>query len=362
MGRYALILAGGCGRRLWPYSRKVLPKQFLRFHGQKSLFQQAWERAIEVVDRERVWVVLRADHVDLALEQVPELEAGRIVVEPVTRGTGAAVALVSRWIATEDPEAALWVMPSDHAIADPEPLKEAVSLGLEAAVHFTGLILLAVTPARPETQYGYIKPGPPWPRNPRFLKVERFHEKPPQKAAVRYIEDGCLWNTGMFIFSVRAFQAAMATHCPRLWEILEDLSPSVPSLRLTRLYRRLPSDSLDHLLVERMEELLAMPVEMEWEDLGVWQAHYARGRKDGSGNVVKGLVRHRNCSRSLLVAGPGNCIGASELHNMAVIVHDGAALVTPISHLDQAGELAEELDLEAEGYRALIEEFRRVEE
>ncbi len=350
MERRALILAGGCGRRLWPYSSKELPKQFIPLEGGASPFRQAWERAAAVVGPEGIWTVVRPDHVDVALRQAPELLRGRVVVEPVTRGTAAAVAFVVHAMAREVGEGVIWVLPSDHSIPRPRPLLDAVDGAMAAAAGFPGVILVGIPPTRPETQYGYIQPGGPWDGGPLEV-VERFHEKPSPQEAARYLRSGCYWNSGMAIFSLSALEGALERHAPGVWDLVRRMGPSAPLDRLVRLYRLLPATSLDHLLLERMEELLVARVEMEWEDLGLWQSHYQRGRRDRRGNVVKGRVFQRGCSHSLLVAGRERIVGAIGLDGMAVIAHGRGVLVAPRERLAEVGELVAEM--EAQGISGL---------
>ncbi len=350
MGRHGVILAGGCGKRLWPYSRMAAPKQFLELCGDSSLFRQAWERARAVLEREKIWVVLRPEHLDLAKEQVPELKQENILVEPVAKGTAAAVSWAMRCIGERDAGASVWILPSDHSIVLDEKFKGCAEKGLSAAEEFDGIVLLGIRPARDETQYGYIRAGEVWEEDSDLLMVDRFHEKPSRATALSYIKDGrWYWNSGMFFVTVEAFSRAMGRYVPEVWELVQKLDCNRSWMELVSLYKRLPESSLDKLLVEKMERLLVLPTDISWNDMGLWQTHYTLLPKDGDGNALRGQVVAKECRGCLLFAGDAHMIAAIGLHNLAVIVHDGAVLVCPVDRLDQVTETVRDMEEGKEG-------------
>lgn len=345
MGRHALILAGGCGRRLWPYSRMAAPKQFLEFGQGASLFRQAWERARDVVGEAGIWVVLRPENVDLAQEQVPELDMSRVFIEPVPRGTAAAAAFGVHCIGMQDSRALIWLVPSDHFVGGREEFLNIASLGFQAADQYEGVVLVGIEPKRPETQYGYIKAGGRWGADTPFLHVARFSEKPDGQTAARYLEEGgWFWNSGMFFFSCASFEAVMSRHVPQVMERVRGMGCTSSWQELALEYKELPPASLDRLLIEKMENLIFLPAAVEWEDLGLWRTHYSRWPKDKDGNAVSGEVMAKGCYGCLMFAGPGHMIGAIGLHNVAVIVHDGAVLVCSMESLDEVGDVVMELE------------------
>ncbi len=284
------ILAGGRGERLWPTSRRRLPKQFLRIIGQESFLQQAYQRACLLASPCDILVATGEDHVALVSEQLPDLPPDRIVAEPVSRDTAASVALAAAFADRIGPGPKVLVcMPADQVIFEQRRFVEAMALAITVATSEACPVLLGVPPTRPETNYGYIERGEAL-RDGAFT-VRRFHEKPDLTRASEYLAAGnFLWNSGMFVCRTDTLRQALETHLPALARAVADLDPHASRDTILAAMEALPRVSLDYGLLERMERVLVVPAAMAWDDVGNWDALLRLHPRDDGGNVLRGRV------------------------------------------------------------------------
>src|SRR6267378_5805633 len=215
---YALILSGGAGTRLWPLSRKSKPKQFLQLVGERTLLQDTVDRIAEIIPDERIFAVAPPEHRALIHEQLPELRADHVVVEPYPRGNAAAIGLAMAALHAFDPEAVVAVLPSDHVIERRGKFRE-VLIAATAAAEAGNLVTLGIEPESSDTGFGYIEAGgrldlkgAPLPVH----AVKRFIEKPKRDAAEKMIAaGGHYWNAGMFVWRVDKIVQAYEEHLPK---------------------------------------------------------------------------------------------------------------------------------------------------
>ncbi len=286
---YAVILAGGSGTRFWPASRRKKPKQFLAVGSdERSLLRQAWERLDGVVPVERRIVVCAKAHARLVRAALPELRPTNLLLEPAARNTLPAVVLALRAIAARDPHAVACVLPSDHAIGSEDAFRASLHAALCHAQGDDALVVFGVPPDHPATGYGWIELGDATARldGARFHKVARFVEKPPLALARRFFAGGRhAWNSGMFAFGVESFLAAVARHAPQVAAGIRAPRVSATS------WRALPSISIDHGVMEHHDDVVVLPVEWSWNDVGAWPALAALVQADSAGNRASGRAK-----------------------------------------------------------------------
>lgn len=298
MKRFAVIIAGGRGERLWPLSRKGRPKQFLRLLGERTLLQQTVERIRPLVPLRNTYIVVGREHVEIVREQLPELPAENIIVEPMGRGTAPCVGLAATYLSRIDPHGVMIVLPADHAIANAERFLQKLDAAASAAKEGTHLVTLGITPDRPATGYGYIKAIKPFGvRAPgasnEVLAVERFTEKPDLETAERFLaEGGYYWNSGMFIWRVDAILGEIKAHMPRLYSGLMEIEKHTGSgnyeQELERIYAQQETNSIDYGIMEKTDRALLIPAgEIGWSDVGDWAALSAVLETDAAGNLVR---------------------------------------------------------------------------
>jgi len=347
---HAVVLAGGLGVRLWPRSRAVRPKQFLPVDNGVTLLQQTVNRILPLFAWERIWVVTKPEHQEETLAQVPGLRRANVLVEPMPRGTAAAIAWATVQIERRHPGSVVGVFPTDHLVRSGERFRDVVSGGLAWAAEHEDLVTFGVTPMRPETAYGYIEAGSRkgGASDVECFEVLGFHEKPERRAALEYIASGrALWNTGIFAFSAKTLMNALMQWAPVIPEILERIpAPGRSGPKDTtaqEMYGEMPEESLDRMLLERAANVVVFRADFDWHDMGVWETAYALSRKDADGNALDGTVVVIGCRDSLVISGEGTLVAAVGLEEVVIVAENGAVLVCPRCRLDEVRKVVGEI-------------------
>ena len=334
-----VILSGGAGTRLWPLSRKARPKQMLALTGAGTMLATT---AARVADPDRFAppiVVAGAEQADEVEQQLAAAgtPAGKLIVEPEGRNTAPAIALAAL-NAGED--ALLLVMPSDHLIGDAEGFLEAVAAAAPLA-EAGWLVTFGVKPSRAETGYGYIRQG----RQiaPGAHAAERFVEKPDASTAAAYLaEGGYHWNAGLFLFRAGAYLDALAAHAP---DIAAGVREAMAKAETTgsriapdaHLFGGVRSQSIDHTVMEHAARVAVVPVDMDWSDVGSWQALHEVSARDESGNAVWGEALVLDSANSL-VRSDGPLVVAIGVEGVAIVATADAVLVVPLKDAQRMHE------------------------
>ncbi|TMJ77212.1 MAG: mannose-1-phosphate guanylyltransferase/mannose-6-phosphate isomerase [Alphaproteobacteria bacterium] len=292
-----VILSGGSGTRLWPLSRAMYPKQFIRFFDDQasSLLATTLRRLGSEAGFAEPIVVCNNDHRFLVKEEVERagVSPRAIVLEPAARNTAPAAAIAALMVAREDQAGILALMPSDHAIKDEPGFVSAVLRAAEVAG--TGrLVLFGITPSAPNTGYGYIRRGAPLAGFAEAYAVDAFTEKPDVRTATAYLDAGAYyWNSGIFVFGARAFLEELARLEPAILDAakqaLADAQDDLGFLRLgAEAFARAPAKSIDYAVMEHTGSAAVLPVDIGWSDVGSWSSLWELGARDADGNVVNG--------------------------------------------------------------------------
>jgi mannose-1-phosphate guanylyltransferase len=338
-----VIMSGGAGTRLWPLSRAARPKQLLALAGDKTMLQMTAERFAGWASAEAPIVVANARHADEIEAQLAEVGAApsAIILEPIGRNTAPAVALAAL---IAEPEQLLLVMPSDHFIAAPERLREAV----KAATSLAGegwLVTFGIAPTGPETGYGYIRRGGPI--APGVFAAAQFTEKPDLATAEAFLSTGEFsWNAGIFLFRASAMIEALRTHAP---EVLDATSAAMAGRARAGLialdpdaFARSPSISIDYAVMERAERVAVVPLDMEWSDIGSWDALYDLLPKDSGANAASGDILLEE-TEGCLVSSGGPVVATLGLKDLIIVATPEAVLVLPRGRSQEIRKLVEEL-------------------
>jgi len=334
--RYAIILCGGSGTRLWPLSRTLKPKQLLPLNGKETLLQQTAMRICKHLPQENLVTVTHESHRFEVKGQLAELfpkAVAGVIGEPVARNTLPAIAWGVNKIFKTNPNAIIGVFSSDHSI-DNEVAFLSAWQSAEAAAEQGYLTLLGITPTEPATGYGYIKPSKTLDLGKTDIpvqEVEAFVEKPNQTVAEQYVKEGYLWNSGMFVFKAQSFMDMLKEYQPDIFQKITTLS----EVELAEQYETLPNISIDYGLSEKAEKVAVVPVDMAWSDLGSWDSIYNRHTKDSDHNVLKGEVITEDTTGSLLWCESG-VLTTLGVDNLVVIQ---TADVTMIANKDRAEDV-----------------------
>jgi len=347
-----LILSGGSGTRLWPVSRRNLPKQFLSLSGDGTLFQQTVARTQKLPDVTAPIVVASEDHRFLAADQL--LEAGvsgaTILLEPVARNTAPAIALGALKAVERDPQALLLVLPADHLIGDTGSFVAAVQQALPAA-RDGWLVTFGIRPDRPETGFGYIRRAESI--GGAAFRVERFVEKPDLATAEGYVKDGGYdWNSGMFLFKAARYLEELGQHAPEMLEaVRQAYATGHGDLDFVRVdaeaFAKVPDNSIDYAVMEKTKRAAVVPVSCAWSDIGSWSALWLSGQHDEQGNQREGDTLTVNTRNSLLRSHDRHMIATVGVDDLIVVSTPDATLV---AHRDAAQDVKKVVDqLKASG-------------
>lgn len=334
-----VILCGGSGTRLWPRSRAARPKPFLPLVGEHTLFEQAVTRCPPSEGFSAPLVVAGADHADLAEQQLNGNGGAGIIVEPAGRNTAPAIALAALRL-PED--AILLVCPSDHHIGNPEAFvaaaREATALARDG-----WLVSFGIEAKSPETGYGYLRRGEPI--GAMGFKVERFVEKPDLERAKGFLTDGgYAWNGGIFAFRAGAYLAELAAHRPDIARAALDAvrNGREEGRRFypdAAAFSAIAGESVDYAVMENTDRAAMVPADMDWSDIGNWQALHAARVCDDQGNCVQGSAELVDC-RNVLVETDGPRVSVVGLENVIVVVDGDEVLVTSADGAQKVGKLA----------------------
>lgn len=336
----ALILAGGSGTRFWPVSRKNNPKQLLALEGERSLLRETVERLRPLVAPEGVWVCTTAALAERVRRDLPEVPPEQILAEPQGRNTAPAIGWSIRSMPEDARRGVVAVLPADHRMGDPEAFREALAHAGRVVERDDRVMTLGVVPRWAETGYGYLELEPE--AEPDGVRrVRRFVEKPSAENAARFVAAGnYLWNAGIFVFRGSTLLSILERLQPELARGLEEIA-AAPD-RLDELYGRLPSDSIDYAVMEKLDGIATLPLDCGWSDLGSWEALDEVLPKDGQGNTGRGERLAVEARGNLLFADAGT-IAVLGVEDLVVVRTGDAVLVCPKSRSQEVRKLVAEL-------------------
>jgi mannose-1-phosphate guanylyltransferase/mannose-6-phosphate isomerase len=360
---HPIIMSGGSGTRLWPLSRALYPKQFLKLASDQTMLQDAAQRVNDSGRFAPPIVICAEEHRFIIAEQLRELDItpAAIILEPVPRSTSAVAALAALFLLehSKETDPLFLLMPTDHAIGDVGAFHKACDNAALAALD-GALVTFGVTPERPETGYGYIKPGDALGVG-TVQRVATFIEKPDQKAAESYVKQGFYWNSGMFLFGARTAKDELARLQPdivaRVADSLKKAKGDLDFLRLDHdSFSKVPAISIDYGLMEKTTRAAVVPVSMKWNDIGSWLSMWALGAKDGDGNVQVGDCLAEDTKNSYLHS-EGRLVVTLGLEKTLVAALDDVVLV---ASLDRAQDIRSVVDKLKAKKREEVKSARRV--
>ncbi len=339
--RYAMIMAGGSGTRLWPMSTKVQPKQLIPFiscpqHGQRSLLQVAMDRLEGLVDTARCVVCAGNTHRD-AIQSSLDLTDDRFFGEPMGRDTLNAVALVAYALHKSDPDAVIAVFTADHLITPVDEFRDIVDAGYRVAESTDGaLVTFGIAPTQPATGFGYLELGAALPESATLggaRVVDQFKEKPDAATATEYFEAGAekyLWNSGMFVWKAKTVMDCVEKFHPDnhagLTKIAEAWGTSEQAAVLEVVYPTLKKISVDFAVMEPASTdpaftVAAVPMPLTWLDVGSWPSYAETLAPDANGNTTGGCRSTMLDTKNTLVASdvPDHLITTIGLEDIIVI-------------------------------------------
>lgn len=319
--KYAIILAGGKGRRLWPVSRKNLPKQFIDFFGcGRTLLQQTYDRMLKIMPKENILVVTHAAFADILSEQLPELPEKNLMLEPINRNTAPATLMALR-SGLIPPDGSVVIVPADQLVMNEEKFFEAVNNATDYINCYDSILTMGVKPTRPEPGYGYLQmgelvPATPEHPNPTTHQVKSFTEKPDREFARMFMDSGeFLWNTGVYMAKAEYISSQLS---------------SLMGFDETQDYSMSPNLSIDMAILEKMPEKVVMECAFGWADIGAWHGIYEAFANADVDNVVinkKSTLMAENATHNVISLPNGKLAVISGLDGFIVAEKDNVLLI-----------------------------------
>ena len=348
MNHFAVILAGGGGTRFWPLSRQNKPKQLLNLSGHDVMLNDTILRYENVIPLENTFIVTNQSQAEvlnqILLESVPRKNVLR---EPVGRNTAACILYAALVIRKRYQDGIMAVLPSDHYFTDVAEFRNILARTCQAAKNTNKLITIGIKPSFPATGYGYINcrkeinAGLP----EGIYEVNEFVEKPDFERAKKYLESGdYLWNSGMFAWKVSVILENFQRYLPRLFRSMQELIPVLDTEEeaegVAEVYPHLQSTSIDYGILERSDEVLVVPGDFGWNDVGSWDALGVIFPPDDDGNIVK--AEHVGIkTRNSIIYGDERLIATIGLDNVIIAETGDAILVCPRERAQEVKDLVE---------------------
>lgn len=348
MNRISVILAGGGGTRFWPLSRQNKPKQLINLSGNDIMLNDTITRYESVIPPENTVIVTNQSQVELLnsilLDKVPR---ENVLKEPVGRNTAACILYAALAIRKKHGEAIMVVLPSDHYFTDVEGFRSILAKACDAAEETDKLVTIGIKPGFPATGYGYInydkRVNISLPEN--TFEVLEFVEKPIFEKAKKYIDSGdYLWNSGMFSWKVSVILENFERYLPRLYknmmQVYEYIGTPMEEEYISRIYPTLQSISIDYGILERSDDVLVVPGDFGWNDVGSWDALGAIFPPDDNGNIVKAKYLGISTKNSI-VYGNDRLIATIGVEDLIIADTHDAILICPKNKAQDVKEIVE---------------------
>lgn len=329
---YAVIMAGGSGTRLWPLSRRDYPKQALKLVGERTMLQYAVERIRSIFPPERILVVTLARHAPILMKQVPVLPPQSFILEPEGRGTAPAIGLAAIHIAKQDPEASMVILTADHFITKMKHFCDVLDAAKKVAVG--RLVTLGIQPAFPSTGFGYIHQGPLVGKENGFpfYAVERFTEKPDLPTAQEMVDSKeYSWNSGMFVWPVKRilkeFKCQMQDFYSQLMEVSAALGTPAYGPVLERVWPQVAKETIDYGIMEGAGDVVVIPVDIGWTDIGSWGSLFNLLPVDADNNVFVGPHIGIDTKNTMVFGNAKRLVALMGVEDLMIIDSDDVVMV-----------------------------------
>ena len=342
-----VILSGGLGTRLWPLSRKQYPKQYLPLVGENTMLQETILRLRGLNNLSNPIIICNVDHRFLVADQCQQIDIKNptILLEPVGRNTAPAITAAALQSLKEGDDAILLVLSADHNIKDVEIFHQAVNIAISQAQE-SKLAVFGVVPTDANNGYGYIKSSKE--ENNGSYKVEEFVEKPDLKTAESYLEKGnYLWNSGMFVFKNTTLIDELTVHSPDIVSAVNNaISNADQDLDFIRLdkqaFESSPSDSIDCALMEQSDNVVVIPLDAQWNDIGSWSALHDIGKKDSNGNVIQGDAFIEETTNTYIHANH-HLVATIGVNNLVIVDTPNATLIATKDKVQKVKKIVEQI-------------------
>ncbi|TRZ49424.1 MAG: hypothetical protein D4S01_08620 [Dehalococcoidia bacterium] len=348
---YAIIIAGGSGKRLWPKSRRKSPKFFLNVKGKKTLLEQTIDRAKKIMPIENVMIITSEHHVHLIQKTLPWFPKGNIIAEPLSRNTAPAVCLGAALIKKKDSNSVIYVMPADQIIENSDAITEVFKLSALISRIKDSIITIGIKPSFASTGYGYIKTAKLYKSLTSgskydIFKVSCFTEKPDSVKAKRFIKTKkYLWNSGIFIGRADIFLGEFKMHSPKVYVTAVRIANSKGFKKikqcLKRYYRDFPDVSIDYAIMEKTDKAFVIKADFGWSDIGSWNVFQEYIMADKDKNAVDGEHIGIDTVNSIIMGERGHLIATAGIKDLVIVQTKEATLICSRKNCEDIKKLVE---------------------
>lgn len=351
--RYIVILAGGGGTRLWPKSRLKTPKQFLKLVTDKTMLQETAARVDSLIDPDQLYVVVAGDYAPKVAEQLPTIPKENILVEPLPKGSAAAAGLAATHILRKDPEAIISTLAADHLIEKEAEFRHILVGSQEAANQGNYLVTIGILPTQPHTGLGYVHIN-----EERFavgktpvFGVESFTEKPNLATAQAFVATGeYFWNANINSYRADTILAALRLHMPALYQSLQTIEGVIGTAKETEVMRsewaKLDNIAIDYGVLEKADNVLMVPGDFGWSDVGDWSVLYDVSAAYPEANVLTGDGEGEHIgvdTVGCLIHSHGRLIATVGVSDLIIVDTPDALLIIPRDRAQEVKKIVEKL-------------------
>lgn len=348
---YVLIMAGGSGSRLYPRSTSSLPKQFQKIIGDKTLIEQAYDRALKVVKNDQIYISSNHKYIDLIKKYLPDIPVENYITEPTKKNTGPAIALATALIYKRDKNAIITAVHSDHLVVKTDEYAKAIKIGIDVVKKNPNYIMcVGITPTCPHTGFGYIEKKDKFTKKEGYVvyNTKRFVEKPNLDLAKQYVASGeFFWNAGYFIWQAEYFLSELKKYNSNIYKGVIKISKQQGKKDFLEVlnteFIKFESIAVDHLIMEKTSNLLVLPVDIGWSDVGSWDvvADMVNAHdRDLNGNYTEGTVINIDTHNTTIFSHDKNKIIATVgLDNFIIVTTNSAIVIVPRGRSEDVGKI-----------------------
>ena len=331
MNTYGIIMAGGGGTRFWPLSRKETPKQLLNLSGKELMINETIDRITSVIPKKDIFIVTNHSQVGKMEEATKtRIQKEHILSEPAARNTAACIGYAAMEIIKKYGDGIMCIFPADHFIKDELTFSKTLVSAIKVAEDEDKLVTMGITPTFPSTGYGYIKYDKADTEGEAYRVLE-FKEKPNEETAKKYVESGeYAWNSGMFVWKASTILKYFKKLLPDIYENLKIMGDAMDTLEeenvISRIYPNIRSISIDYGIMEKADDVVVIPAEFGWSDVGSWDNLGVLYEADDNGNIVHGNHIGVDTKNSVIYA-KNKLIATIDVENVVVVETGDTILV-----------------------------------
>lgn len=349
---YAVIMAGGRGTRFWPRSREKRPKHLLDIISERTIIQETVDRILPLITPANILIVTGRKHASALMNQLPEIPAANIIIEPEGKNTAPCIGLAALHIQKKSGDAVMVVLPSDHAVVDGDKFRKVIEAAVQTAVDNDALVTVGIKPTSPQTGFGYIEKGKALKNGTtqEVFRVQSIREKPASEQAREFIQSGNFyWNSGIFIWKASTILNYIARFLPDLSAGLTVINESLESpeekAAVHRVYKNLVPISIDCGVMEKADNVFVVKGDFGWSDVGSWDALWEIAARDENGNAfIGGSNVISEGSGGSLVYSPKKLVALAGVRDLIVVETKDALLICPRGNSQDVKKIVDILD------------------